>query len=289
MNEGQALTLGSFLRQERERRNIALDSIANETRISRQHLEALERDDLHLLPAPVFVRGFLRTYANYLGIDPKEVLALYEDQTDFSKISSPKKSSEPPKKIRPLMKFTLILFILALATGIFFLAFSPKTTVPPPVPPAPTPQAIPLQTPLDKKPPMEAPSPPQKSLLKTPKVLSPPSAPTPGLTEAAPKKERRHVLKINATEVTWLRIQSDDQEDVEATLQPQETQTWTARRQFKITIGNAGGVEIFFNGVSQGRLGDSGKVVHLLLPQDIKKKVDREQKKETTTSPSLPE
>jgi hypothetical protein len=94
------------------------------------------------------------------------------------------------------------------------------------------------------------------------------SAATPGKTEK--KKEPRQVLKVQATETTWLRIQSDDLEDSEALLQPNETATWTARRQFNITVGNAGGVEIFLNGISQGVLGGSGEVVHLLLPKEIK-------------------
>ena len=280
MNEEQALSLGRYLRQERERRNISLASIAKVTRITLQNLEALERDDFRLLPAPVFVRGFLRTYAAHLGIDPKEVLARYEAQVDFSRVSPPIKISPPLKKIRPLVKFTLIFFIIALAVGFLFSSFSKKTPAPPPSPPVPAREASRLQTPPAKTPPVEDFSSPEKDLIKTPVVSAPPPASTPDLIEGSPKKERRHVLKIKATEVTWLRIQSDAQKEVEALLQPKETSTWTARRQFKVTVGNAGGVEIFFNGVPQGRLGDSGEVVHFLLPKEIKKKVDSEEKKE---------
>ena len=68
----------------------------------------------------------------------------------------------------------------------------------------------------------------------------------------------------------WLRIQSDDRPESEALLQPKETATWTAQRQFKILLGNAGGVEISLNGNPQGPLGKSGEVVHLLLPDEIK-------------------
>jgi cytoskeleton protein RodZ len=96
--------------------------------------------------------------------------------------------------------------------------------------------------------------------------------------EGEKKKERRHVLKVQATEMTWLRIQSDDQPEVEALLQPMETATWTARRQFNIIIGNAGGVEISFNGKPLGDLGASGQVVRLLLPKEIKP--PQEEKKE---------
>jgi hypothetical protein len=88
----------------------------------------------------------------------------------------------------------------------------------------------------------------------------------PGEKEAA--KEQRHVLKAVATEKTWMRILSDEQQVSDVLLQPKETSSWTARRQFRITIGNAGGIELFLNGVSQGPLGKSGEVIHLVLPRE---------------------
>jgi cytoskeleton protein RodZ len=276
LTQEQGMSLGSYLRQERERRNTSLESIAQVTRITLSNLEAMERDEFHLLPAPVFIRGFLRTYATHLGIDPKEVLALYEVQTNFSRASPPKKIALSPKKIRPLVKITLF----ALALGILFYFFYPKTPPPPPSPPASAPEAPRLPTPPDKPFTAEESSSPRKDLSETPTVSTPPPTPSPGLGEDPKKQERRHVLKIKAKEMTWLRIQTDDQQEVDALLQPQETATWTARRQFKLTVGNAGGVDISFNGVPQGRMGDSGEVVRLLLPKEIKRKVTPEEVKE---------
>ena len=276
MNQEQSSSLGSHLRQERERRKISLESVAQTTRISLKNLEALERDESHLLPAPVFVRGFLRAYAAQLGIDPKEVLALYEAQADLSMASPPKKIDLSPKKIRPLVKIGLGV----LALGFLFYLFYPKTPSPPPPPPASVSEVPLLPAPPDKISSAEVLSSPGKDVLQTPTVSALPPAPSPGLGEDPQKKERRHVLKINAKEVTWLRIQTDDQKEVDALLQPQETSTWTARRQFKITVGNAGGVDLFFNGVPQGHLGDSGQVVHLLLPKEIGRKAIREEGKE---------
>jgi len=50
--------------------------------ISLHYLEALERDDFHSLPAPVFVRGYLRSYAAYIGLDPKRIIGMYQAQMD---------------------------------------------------------------------------------------------------------------------------------------------------------------------------------------------------------------
>jgi hypothetical protein len=107
-------------------------------------------------------------------------------------------------------------------------------------------------------------TPPEKEQKPSEKLAA--AATGPGEKEAA--KERRHILKAVATEKTWMRILNDEQQVSDVLLQPKETSSWTARRQFHITIGNAGGIELFLNGVSQGRLGKSGEVIHLVLPRE---------------------
>lgn len=66
-------TLGPRLRQERERRQISLTSIAANTKISRSLLEALERDDVTRWPSGIFRRAFIRSYASAIGMNPDEV------------------------------------------------------------------------------------------------------------------------------------------------------------------------------------------------------------------------
>ena len=69
-----APTFGPRLRQERERRQISLTSIAENTKISRSLLEALERDDVSRWPTGIFRRSFVRSYAQAIGLDPEEVV-----------------------------------------------------------------------------------------------------------------------------------------------------------------------------------------------------------------------
>src|SRR5690242_511002 len=64
-------TLGSKLRQARERRGITLRHVANATKISITALEALERDDISRLPGGIFTRAFVRAYALQVGLDPE--------------------------------------------------------------------------------------------------------------------------------------------------------------------------------------------------------------------------
>lgn len=69
--------LGEWLRYARETRGLTLEDAERDTRISRRYLYALESGELDLIPAPVYARGFLRSYAQYLGLDPQEAMARY--------------------------------------------------------------------------------------------------------------------------------------------------------------------------------------------------------------------
>jgi len=66
--------IGSTLRSARESRGLTIELAAQETRISPRFLEALEDDRFEALPAPVYVRGFLRSYANYLHVDANPLM-----------------------------------------------------------------------------------------------------------------------------------------------------------------------------------------------------------------------
>src|SRR5438067_4151333 len=71
-------TLGETLRQARLDKSVSLADAARETRIRRGYLEALEAEDVAALPPPVYTRGFLKTYAEYLGLNPQAMVELYQ-------------------------------------------------------------------------------------------------------------------------------------------------------------------------------------------------------------------
>jgi len=71
---GAVAGIGDTLRSTRERRGLSIAEVAQETRISARFLEALEAEQFEELPAPVYVRGFIRSYANYLRIEPQPLL-----------------------------------------------------------------------------------------------------------------------------------------------------------------------------------------------------------------------
>jgi cytoskeletal protein RodZ len=74
---GEERVFGELLRRAREQQNMTLETVARRTRIAPRHLEALERSDLDVLPAGPFGRGYVRAYAEALGIDPGPILSAY--------------------------------------------------------------------------------------------------------------------------------------------------------------------------------------------------------------------
>ena len=75
--QGEEISFGTWLRRQREIREIPMREIADVTKISIRYLEALEADRFDVLPAPVFAKGFLREYSRYVGLDPDEVVNSY--------------------------------------------------------------------------------------------------------------------------------------------------------------------------------------------------------------------
>lgn len=68
---------GTILRKAREEKEMSYQNIEESIKIRVRYLEALENEDYGILPGVTYTRGFLRTYAKYLGINPQEIVNSY--------------------------------------------------------------------------------------------------------------------------------------------------------------------------------------------------------------------
>jgi cytoskeleton protein RodZ len=108
---------GESLRREREMRHVSLEEISETTKISVRFLDALENEEFSKLPGGIFVRSFIRAYANYLGLDADSVIAEYqfiappEDEEDFSKLCSTTASGRQKKRI-PVLPWLVAIALL---------------------------------------------------------------------------------------------------------------------------------------------------------------------------------
>lgn len=73
-NEGK--TIGEILRAAREEKKLTIEQVNRETRISVQTIRSLERDDFGAFPSETYLKGFLRNYAEFLGLDGNTLWAM---------------------------------------------------------------------------------------------------------------------------------------------------------------------------------------------------------------------
>ena len=261
--------MGGYLRALREARGGSLDDMARATRVGFHQLEALEGEQFAELPAPVFVKGFIRAYCHFLGEPADEALRRYQGVSGEKVVERrvAVMSRGPSRSASPLMLSLVLLLIFGfalLAVNLGLRRGTPKAPGPATVAKVERPSPS-LASPAPATPvvPAEAPSAPVATPSVTP--TAPIVAPTPAAAADNPPGQR---LVVRAVEPTWIRVQADDGRIVEELLPLGATREWTAERRFLLTVGNAGGIEIELNGRPMPRLGERGAVIRQLeLPK----------------------
>jgi cytoskeletal protein RodZ len=117
--------LGTFLKYERERRGVSVAELSRVTRIPLASLEAIESDRFDELPGEVFVRGFLKAYAQAIDLVPADVLARYTSSRRVAYVT-PLPVQTPLQAAREgqgrrfgvAIAFVLLLILLSLALSI---------------------------------------------------------------------------------------------------------------------------------------------------------------------------
>lgn len=111
--------LGDILKNARENRGLTLDEVALETKIQKRYLEDLEKEDFEDMPGKVYERGFLRTYAEALGLDAKEVLELHDEIRSDKKVEevNEEEHHEEKQKKSKLKIFLGIIVIVFIGFG----------------------------------------------------------------------------------------------------------------------------------------------------------------------------
>ena len=109
--------VGALLKDERQRKGLDFVQVSEMTRIQPHILQALESEDWPSLPSPIFVKGFVRSYAHAMGLDVGEVVALYQKTAPIES-TTPKPLGEP-RGSRKTLSVVLILLLVAMALAYF--------------------------------------------------------------------------------------------------------------------------------------------------------------------------
>jgi cytoskeletal protein RodZ len=115
-------SVGQYLRRHREARRMSVEEVSRATRVPTASVERIEADQFDELPGEVFVRGFLRSYAQAVGLQADDVLARYTASRRVAWVT-PLPLSSPTKPARSgrfgfAIAFVLLLFLFALALSI---------------------------------------------------------------------------------------------------------------------------------------------------------------------------
>lgn len=291
-------TFGENLRREREMRGIPLEEISSATKISIRFLQALENDDFSIIPGGIFIRGFIRAYAGYLGLDQEQVMAEYQsvaqsEDYELTRISSANRPAR--KRGRRIAVLPLVVAVALLISGYALFRYAHRVAYAPiavasPTPSSPADQsgssapATGQSTPATTGPAatsastasageatagaesLPASSPPNSTTQN-------PAAASPGHTTKlpagpagnAPMPQEGLVLQLATTEPVWVSVEADGKTTLQRVVRPNDVTTLKAKEYFDVTAGNAQGVILTLNGDTLKPLGRQGEVkkVHL--------------------------
>jgi len=118
--------IGEYLKRERERQKLSIEEAVKSTRIKDCFIRAIEDERFESLPSPFYVKSFLRLYAEFLGLNPDEILNRFQrDHKEFAikTLKVPQFLFPWKRKIRP-STFLLLVFGIALAVAMVYVISS---------------------------------------------------------------------------------------------------------------------------------------------------------------------
>jgi cytoskeleton protein RodZ len=271
--------MGSFgdkLRREREMRGVTLDEIAESTKISRRHLESLEKEDFESLPGGVFNKGFVRAYARFLGINEDQAVADYvavaqeappaENQFPLDIHEEPNRELNPRRSNLPLVLAVTALVGVLIGYSVWLRSRKVEhsdsvsaNTPAAPAPSAPSPRAVEHQ---EQKAAAPAPTP-----APVQPVVAPVARKSAEDAQAARKKGAEHTffIVIKAKEDAWISVIADGKTVAQGVLGQDKQKLVKAGKQIILKTGNAGGLEVSYNGRPLGPIGSESETRTLMF------------------------
>ncbi len=332
--------MSKLLKERREELGKELQAIAEVTRIKGAYLRSIEEEEFEKLPVEVYTRGYIREYAEFLGIPADIALEPYEkylrenkagkdretyhektvatltrevaesldafkvrgELEDVDMLLLPEGTSRRSLK-RPPFKMLWVLLAVAIASGTYFFLHAMKNA-----PPATqgNEQTVQAPPPASGNPeaPVLSPEPAGNTAVKGSHVpennnaLEKHPVPKEGIASKQEKPQlqgekstavkKKHMLNIDATDKVWIRVVIDGTENKELLLNQGDKVSYGANESFALTLGNAAGAKIIFDGKSYEDLGAKGEVVRLnFLHSTLQQPpVKQDESKETSGQPS---
>lgn len=224
-------SIGDRLREAREKNKLSLEKVHKDTKIHPHILKAMEEDKGDELLSPVYIKGFIRKYAQYLNLDTREIVEEYKSLHPQSPPLILSLEKDKGSKIGKRGLFRVIKVFLIIIVSVLFIGYLRF-----------------VLTSVFKIPPQDKIAAVTKRVVK----VSPP----PPSRIVAKKKPLK--LTVRALQDSWMQIKSDGRIVFENVLSKGKEERWTAKEEIEMWVGNAEGLELVLNG---RKLGAPGKGV----------------------------
>lgn len=235
-------TVGEILRSEREKKGLTIKEIEIATSIRTVYITAIEEGNYGIIPGEVYLKGFIRNYANFLGLDSQQIIDLYRQSqnpvvTAADEVNTINKSTkeDPVKEMNPSRsgKWLAVSVLLVCLTGGAWWYQN-------------TSESVPEQPKGDNHMQQPAPAMPSQAVKEQSSVPSP----------AKPV-----IIIAKYSDQCWTLVTAGNKIIYEGTPRAGDTLTWEAEQNITVKAGNAGGIDIVYNGQALGKLGTKGEVV----------------------------
>lgn len=220
------MTIGEKLQERRRKLGKSLKEVESELRIRPAYLSALENDDFEKLPGEAYVKAFLRSYSEYLGLDSNEIINDYKSthtvtETKYNKFEFNFFSGFKAKLISSI----IVLAIIAVAVWLAIPEREPTPQIP----------ATPIETGTSTTQPETS-------------NVQPPEETTEEPTKTAKKKEPFSLrFEITGNSASWIQVRVNDKYIFADTLQPDESYQTEVTQSAHVILGNPAVVTIHLN------------------------------------------
>ena len=262
MNDG---TIGEALAEARRKLGKSIKEVELDTKIRGKYIEALERDDFDCLPGEIYCRGFIKTYASYLGLDAEPLVQQYKglhvpkDEYDISTVSSNMRIAQQqrPKWFKPaiVLGVAAVIFVSLIAWGarvsnisdeqrVVVRDIKTRSTTETTVASATTDTTV------------------KKGAAATSAADGDSSKTTTSSTTATTEKNGKGDGKIDVTVKltgiqdggSWVRVTVDGEKAFEGIIEDGKTKLFEGDERVKVRVGNVSALEVMLNGKRQSQL-----------------------------------
>jgi cytoskeleton protein RodZ len=273
------INIGELLKNARESKGLTIEKACEETRISKDFLRAVEDNQYSKIPGEVFVKGILRTYGNYLGLDGTKLIEQYKiyaqglapEQAAIPKIREAthvtitptfKPNEDTPKNQKNSLLLILVaVVVVLLAVGAYYFSFMVKPAGQPNAPVSKT-----VQSPQTQPAPKTSVFPQETNAAKQqavqPNATVPKNAPQPKQapdTQASPTTGKVNV-DITCKGICWLQVYDNNKLVYEGTMGKDEKMHFASDTALRVVYGNIRDVHVNVNGKAEPAM-DTNDVV----------------------------